>query len=69
MLLDATEAATMLGIPAHTLRRYATLGHIPSVKFSRAPNAHRFYNPDVIEALRRGGLAALDNHNGDGGKA
>jgi hypothetical protein len=67
MLLDATEAAAMLGIPVHTLRRYATLGAVPSIKFSRARNAHRFYRPEDIEALRRGGFDALDGrHNGNG---
>jgi hypothetical protein len=59
-LLDSVDAAALLGIPVSTLRRYATLGYVPSLKFSRSKNAHRFFEPATIEALRAGGLDALE---------
>jgi hypothetical protein len=69
-LLDSKAAAAMLGIPVGRLRRYAVLGHVPSVKFSRARNAHRFFESDAIDVLRQGGLDALDDllahRNGNG---
>jgi excisionase family DNA binding protein len=57
-LLGAREAAELLGVTRNTLWRLAHRGDIPSVKFSRARNSHRFFEREVIEALRRGGLGA-----------
>jgi excisionase family DNA binding protein len=69
-LLTTEDAARLLGISAGALRRYAWLGTIPSVKFGRAPNAHRFFERRVIQAARAGGIDALDelrHANGNGG--
>jgi hypothetical protein len=71
-LLDSREAAAALGISWHTFSRYAAMGLIPSIKLGRARNAHRFFEPHVIEVARQGGIAALDalrNGNGNGGGA
>jgi DNA-binding transcriptional MerR regulator len=53
-LIDSTEATEILGIPVGTLRRYATLGYVPSLKISRAANGHRYFERDVIETFASG---------------
>jgi hypothetical protein len=59
-LLPTEDAAKLLGISPSALRRFAWRQEIPSIKLGRARNAHRFFEPRVIEVARRGGIAALD---------
>lgn len=65
-LLRTDEAATLLGVPRARLARWAWRGEIPSVKLSVTRNGWRYFEPHVIEELRRGGQEALaafsDNH-------
>jgi hypothetical protein len=65
-LLPTEDAAKLLGISPGALRRFAWRQEIPSIKLGRARNAHRFFEPRVIEVARRGGIAALDQLQRDG---
>ena len=69
-LLRTDEAAQRLGVPRARLARWAWRGEIPSVKLSATRNGWRYFEPHVIEELRRGGQKALarfsDNHKEEG---
>ena len=49
-LLTLREAAERLGVHENTMRKWADLGIVPTV---RRPGGHRRFEPQVIEEQRR----------------